>query len=73
MRRNDKSLINFLKSVSTSTQGLEFAAEETLDGLHPAMAAHIEELEDLLCRLSCEAEALLWRMGIGHELYKRGK
>lgn len=66
-------LVNFLKSVSTSTSCYDFVPEKDLDDLPPAVAVRVAELEDLLSRLSCEAEALLWRMGVGPELYKRGK
>lgn len=66
-------LIAFLKSVSAATQGYDFADQSELDKLPPSTAYRIEELEDLLSRLSAEAEGLLWRIGVGHELYKRGK
>jgi predicted transcriptional regulator len=67
-------IIKFLKSVSTVTRCMEFATEEQLGSLPPHIAKHIEELEDLLSRLSLEAEALLWRAGRGHELYaKKGR
>ncbi len=71
--REEKALIAFLKTISTATQGLDFAEQSELDKLPAASAYRIEELEDLLSRLSSEAEALLWRMGVGHELYRRGK
>ncbi len=66
-------LIAFLKTVSTATQGFDFAEQDELDKLPASAAYRIEELEDLLSRLSSEAEAMLWRIGVGHELYKRGK
>jgi hypothetical protein len=67
-------VVNFIKSVSTATRYLDFADEGELAALPAGSAHRIEELEDLLSRLSSEAEALSWRMGIGHELYgKRGK
>jgi hypothetical protein len=67
-------IINFLKSVSTATRYMDFATEEQLASLPPHIASHMEELEDLLSRLSLEAEALLWRAGRGHELYaKKGR
>jgi hypothetical protein len=65
----DPAVIDFLKSVSTSTRFFEFATEEQLANLPRGVAAHIEELEDILSRLSLEAEALLWRVGQGHALY----
>lgn len=72
-RKTDQALVAFVKTISTATQGLDFAEQSELDKLPAAAAYRIEELEDLLSRLSSEAEALLWRMGVGHELYKRGK
>lgn len=66
-------LLNFIKSVSTATKYHDFLTDEDLAGLPLGTANRIAELESLLSRLSCEAEALLWRMGVGHELYKRGK
>ncbi len=65
----EKAVIDFLKSVSTSTRFFEFASEERLASLPRDVAAHIEELEDLVSRLSLEAEALLWRAGQGLALY----
>lgn len=72
MSKRDE-LISFLKTVSTATQCLDFAEQSELDKLPASAAYRIEELEDLLSRLSLEAEAVLWRIGVGHELYKRGK
>lgn len=66
---NERDIINFLKSVSTATRCLDFTPDEKLAGLPRSTAAHIEELEGLLSRLSLEAEALLWRAGQGHALY----
>ena len=67
-------LVNFIKSVSTAGECHDFLTEEDLKKLPLGVANRIAELEGLISRLGCEAEALLWRMGIGHELYgKRGK
>ena len=55
-----KEVIDFLKTVSTATRCLEFASDPQLNALPQDMAAHIEELEDLLSRLSFEAQALLY-------------
>ena len=66
---DNRQVIDFLKSVSTATRCLEFAAEEKLKALPRDVAGHIEELEDLLSRLSLEAEALLWRSGLGADLH----
>jgi hypothetical protein len=63
--------IQFLKTISTATRYLEFIPEERLAELDPHIASHIEELEDLLCRLSCEAEAVLWHASQSHTS-KRG-
>jgi hypothetical protein len=73
---NQAQIVNFLKSVSTATRGLESVPEELLDKLPLGIANHIVEIEDLLARLSAEAEAHLWRAGHGPDLYpelkKRG-
>lgn len=61
----EKAVIDFLKSVSTSTRFFEFASEERLESLPRDVAAHIEEIEDLISRLSLEAEALLARVSVG--------
>lgn len=73
MQGAEGAVIEFLKSVSTATRFMDFATDEQLAALPPASAAHLEELEGLLSRLSLEAEAILWRIGVGQELYKRGK
>ena len=62
-------LVNFLKSVRSATEGYDFIPQEDLDKLPNGAAARIEELEDLLSRLSLEAEAMLWHVGLGPELY----
>ena len=66
---NEKDIINFLKSVSTSTRCLEFASDEQLASIPRSIAAHIEELEGLISRFNAEAEALLWRTGHGPSIY----
>ena len=58
-----KQTIAFLRSIETCTQGLEFMPEERLNQLPDDVAAHIEELEDLLSRLSLEATAVLFDLG----------
>ena len=55
MNERAQRTVNFLRSIETCTQGLEFLSEEQLDRLPPGVASHIIELEDLLSRLSCEA------------------
>lgn len=65
-------IVDFLKSVSTATRGLDFATEEQLSALPSGVALYIEELEDLLSRLSLEAEMLLWHSGC-HEFHSRAK
>lgn len=57
-------IVNFLKTVSTSTQGLEFLSDDMPENLPPGVDEHIAELEDLISRLSLEAEAMLGRLAM---------
>jgi hypothetical protein len=61
--RVEHETIQWLRSVETCTHGLEFMPEERLEKLPNDVAAHIEELEDLLSRLSLEATAVLFHLG----------
>lgn len=63
MSTTHKHAINFLRSIETCTQGLEFMPEDKLAQMPEDVAAHIEELEDLLSRLSLEATAVLFELG----------
>jgi hypothetical protein len=61
--RPSKQTVEFLRTIETCTQALEFMSEEKLNRLPEDAALHIEELEDLLSRLSLEATAVLFDLG----------
>lgn len=63
MATTSKQTIDFLRSIETCTHGFEFMPEEKLAQLPEHVVAHIEELEDLLSRLSLEATAVLFDLG----------
>lgn len=63
MQRANRQTIDFLRSIETCTHGLEFMSEEQLDDLPEGVALYIEELEELISRLSCEATAVLFHQG----------
>lgn len=66
MARNvHPEIVKFLKSVSTATRYMEFMSLERFDQLPKKDSAYIGELEDLLSRLSLEAEALLVKAKVG--------
>lgn len=71
MAKLPDDVILFLRTIETCTHGFEFMPEERLNELPPDVANHIIELEDLICRLKCEATAVLFDNGYFPFIAKR--